>query len=144
MLALIVKDEISIGGQRVAIGHGRDIFRNDLVPDAPDRRFRRPAERYQPQIGLQPAKLFDNHGLDVIAALRHEPERRKLVATAAGEKHFEDGRHRAPERDAMFGHQLIPAHRILFLSRFRQHQRRPGDKRAENIEDGHVVMQRRD
>jgi hypothetical protein len=76
MAAVIVEDEITIGGQRVAIGHGRHIFRNNLVPDAPDRRFRWPAERYQPQVRLQPAKLFYDNRLDIVPALRDKPERR--------------------------------------------------------------------
>lgn len=113
------------------VGYRRGIGCHDLVPDAPDGRFRRPAQRYQPKLGFQPAQLLDDHGLDVITALRDEPERAELVATMAGQEHLKNRRHRAPQRNAVFGHQLVPADRILFLAGFRQHQCRTGGKRPK-------------
>ncbi|MNE54052.1 hypothetical protein D3C80_1488110 [compost metagenome] len=126
------------------VGYRRGIGCHDLVPDAPDGRFRRPAQRYQPQLRFQPAQLLDDHGLDVITALRNEPERAELVATMAGQEHLKNRRHRAPQRNAVFGHQLVPADRILLLARLRQHQCSTGGKRPKNIEDRHVVVQGRD
>ena len=88
MFAAVMADVILIAGERLAIGNVLNVVGGDVMPDAPDRGFRRTAERNQTRRGTKRPQTPERSGFYIIAALRHEPQRVKLRRLGTIQQHF--------------------------------------------------------